>query len=53
MWRVLFFVFALGWFGFQLSTGLGLALWGLLAVLGAGWVAVLLWQIATWAPPRR
>lgn len=53
MWRVLFFVFALGWFGLQISAGLGLVLWGLLAVLWAGWVVVLLWQIATCAPPGR
>lgn len=51
MWRVLFFVFVLGWFGFQISTGLGLVLWGVLAVLWASWVVVLMWRIVTWTPP--
>lgn len=53
MWRVLFFVFALGWFGIQINTTLGLVIWGLLPLAWGGWVAYLLWQIATNAPPRR
>lgn len=53
MWRLLLLLFCLGFLSFQISGKLGLLLWGLIAVLWAGWVLVLLWQILSWAPSQK
>ncbi|MBB5204402.1 hypothetical protein HNQ51_001716 [Inhella inkyongensis] len=53
MFRLLFVLLGLSLLGFKGSATLGWALLGLTAVVWAGWVAQLLWAIATHAPPAR